>query len=36
MVIFTSIYNIRRGFSSFYKWIEAEDFIVKSPVRRIT
>lgn len=27
--------NIRRIFSSFFSWLEDEDFIVKSPVRRI-
>jgi site-specific recombinase XerD len=31
----TSIDNIRRVFSSFYKWLEDEDYISKSPVRRI-
>ncbi len=31
----TSIDNIRRVFSSFYKWLEDEDYIAKSPVRRI-
>ena len=31
----TSIDNIRRVFSSFYKWLEDEDYITKSPVRRI-
>ncbi len=27
--------NIRRIFSSFYKWLEEEDFIIKSPMIRI-
>ena len=27
--------NIRRILSSFFAWLEAEDFIMKSPVRRI-
>ena len=31
----TSIDNIRRVFSSFFKWLEDEDYITKSPVRRI-
>ncbi len=31
----TSIDNIRRVFSSFYKWLEDEDYITKSPIRRI-
>lgn len=31
----TSIDNIRRVFSSFFKWLEDEDYIVKSPIRRI-
>lgn len=31
----TSIDNIRRVFSSFYKWLEDEDYINKSPIRRI-
>lgn len=30
-----TIDNIRRIFSSFYSWLEDEDYIVKSPVRRI-
>ncbi|MBO5407715.1 MAG: tyrosine-type recombinase/integrase [Bacteroidales bacterium] len=30
-----TIDNIRRIFSSFFAWLEEEDFIVKSPVRRI-
>lgn len=31
----TSIDNIRRVFSSFYKWLEDEDYINKSPIIRI-
>lgn len=31
----TTIDNMRRIFSSFYSWLEDENFIVKSPVRRI-
>lgn len=31
----TTIDNIRRIFSSFFSWLEDEDYIVKSPVRRI-
>lgn len=31
----TTIDNIRRIFSSFFAWLEDEDYIVKSPVRRI-
>ena len=31
----TTMDNIRRVLSSFYSWLEAEDRIVKSPVRRI-
>ena len=27
--------NIRRILSSFYKWLESEDFIIKSPMSRI-
>lgn len=27
--------NMRRIFSSFFSWLEDEDYIVKSPVRRI-
>ena len=27
--------NIRRIFSSFFSWLEDEDYILKSPVRRI-
>ena len=30
-----TIDNIRRIFSSFFSWLEEEDYIVKSPVRRI-
>ena len=30
-----TIDNIRRIFSSFFSWLEDEDFILKSPVRRI-
>lgn len=31
----TTIDNIRRVFSTFFAWLEDEDYIVKSPVRRI-
>lgn len=31
----TTIDNIRRIFSSFFSWLEDEDYIVKSPARRI-
>ena len=31
----TSIDNIRRVLSSFFKWLEDEDYILKSPIRRI-
>ncbi|MDR0912234.1 MAG: tyrosine-type recombinase/integrase, partial [Methanobrevibacter sp.] len=31
----TTIDNIRRIFSSFFTWLENEDFILKNPVRRI-
>lgn len=31
----TTIDNMRRIFSSFYSWLEDENYIVKSPVRRI-
>lgn len=31
----TMVDNIRRIFSSFFSWLEDEDYIVKSPVRRI-
>lgn len=30
-----TIDNIRRILSSFFSWLEDEDYIVKSPVRRI-
>ncbi|WP_281323896.1 site-specific tyrosine recombinase/integron integrase [Flavobacterium sp. IMCC34518] len=30
-----TIYNMRRIFSSFFSWLEDEDYILKSPVRRI-
>ena len=30
-----TIDNIRRTLSSFFSWLENEDYIVKSPVRRI-
>ena len=30
-----TIDNIRRIFSSFFSWLEDEDYILKSPVRRI-
>ena len=30
-----TIDNIRRTLSSFFAWLENEDYIVKSPVRRI-
>lgn len=30
-----TINNIRRVFSSFFAWLEDEDYIIKSPVRRI-
>lgn len=30
-----TIDNIRRVFSSFFSWLEDEDYIIKSPVRRI-
>ena len=30
-----TIYNIRRIMSSFFNWLEDEDYILKSPVRRI-
>ena len=30
-----TIDNIRRIFSSFFAWLEEEDYILKSPVRRI-
>lgn len=31
----TTIDNMRRIFSSFYSWLEDENYIIKSPVRRI-
>ena len=31
----TTIDNVRRIFSTFFSWLEDEDYIVKSPVRRI-
>ena len=31
----TTIDNIRRIFSSFFSWLENEDYIIKNPVRRI-
>lgn len=31
----TTIDNIRRIFSSFFSWLEDEDYIIKNPVRRI-
>lgn len=31
----TTIDNIRRIFSSFFTWLEDEDYIIKNPVRRI-
>lgn len=31
----TTVDNIRRIFSSFFSWLEDEDYIIKSPVRRI-
>ncbi len=31
----TTIDNVRRIFSSFFSWTEDEDYIIKSPVRRI-
>ena len=31
----TTVDNIRRNLSSFFSWLEAEDYIIKSPVRRI-
>jgi len=31
----TTIDNVRRIFSSFFSWLEDEDYIIKSPVRRI-
>ena len=31
----TTIDNIRRNISSFFTWLEEEDYIIKSPIRRI-
>lgn len=31
----TTIDNLRRIFSSFFSWLEEEDYIIKNPVRRI-
>lgn len=31
----TTIDNIRRNISSFFSWLEEEDYILKSPMRRI-
>ena len=31
----TTVDNVRRILSSFFAWLEDEDYIVKSPVRRI-
>ena len=31
----TTIDNIRRNISSFFTWLEEEDYIIKSPMRRI-
>lgn len=31
----TTIDNIRRVFSSFFSWLEEEDYIIKNPVRRV-
>ena len=31
----TTVDNIRRNLSSFFSWLEAEDYIIKSPIRRI-
>lgn len=31
----TTVDNVRRIFSSFFSWLEDEDYIIKSPVRRI-
>lgn len=31
----TNLDNVRRIFSSFFSWLENEDYIIKSPVRRI-
>ena len=34
-IIDTVIYVLHFSFSSFFAWLENEDYIVKSPVRRI-
>ena len=31
----TTVDNIRRNLSSFFSWLETEDYIIKSPIRRI-
>ena len=31
----TTVDNIRRNLSSFFSWLEAKDYIIKSPIRRI-
>lgn len=31
----TTVDNIRRNLSSFFSWLEEEDYIIKSPIRRI-
>ena len=31
----TTVDNIRRNLSSFFSWLESEDYIIKSPIRRI-
>lgn len=31
----TTIDNVRRNLSSFFTWLESEDYILKSPIRRI-
>lgn len=31
----TTIDNIRRNISSFFSWLEEEDYILKSPMKRI-
>ena len=31
----TTIDNVRRNLSSFFSWLENEDYIIKSPIRRI-
>ena len=31
----TTVDNIRRNISSFFSWLEEEDYILKSPMRRI-